>query len=276
MQTESTHTGGLCTLAMLLLSLAVPAVGNSTTAPETAVSTDWPQWRGPNRDGVALNSPKVLDSWPTSGPDLLWKSEPIPCNEKGGVGSPIVADGKVFLYVEEPHKTGVFGLTTKQLQEWGWDESSTPELAAKLDAAWGDGKKKDASINSFLDSLDPATVKNIGKDKLKSHLMESWTTHIPWVKMLGYAAYRDKEFPASKFPEEMHAGHVLNACLKAQNTYYDTLICLDETTGNQTLSAFHGNVCDSLAVWAEDWTTLADSIKFRPWLAILDNLEFIE
>ena len=57
----------------------------------------WPQWRGPNRDGVVLNSPKLMDEWPKEGPPLLWKSGVIPSTSadtggklanEGGSGSP--------------------------------------------------------------------------------------------------------------------------------------------------------------------------------------------
>jgi hypothetical protein len=29
---------------------------------------DWPQYCGPNRNGVAVSGPKLLDSWPHEGP----------------------------------------------------------------------------------------------------------------------------------------------------------------------------------------------------------------
>jgi outer membrane protein assembly factor BamB len=39
-----------------------------------APAADWPQWRGPNRDG---HSPEtgLLDSWPAGGPRLVWKTK---------------------------------------------------------------------------------------------------------------------------------------------------------------------------------------------------------
>ena len=33
---------------------------------------DWPQWRGPNRDGVSTEK-NLLDKWPEEGPPLAWK-----------------------------------------------------------------------------------------------------------------------------------------------------------------------------------------------------------
>ncbi len=53
----------LCSLAILPLLLALPLL---------AESTDWPQYRGPSRDGI---SPEVglLDPWPEGGPKVLWR-----------------------------------------------------------------------------------------------------------------------------------------------------------------------------------------------------------
>jgi outer membrane protein assembly factor BamB len=38
-----------------------------------AISADWPQWRGPNRDGVSTER-GLLKSWPVGGPQLFWKA----------------------------------------------------------------------------------------------------------------------------------------------------------------------------------------------------------
>ena len=61
-------------------------------------AADWNQWRGPGRDGTAAASPPLAESWPKAGPVKLWQSEKIPSNNAGGLGSPVVADGKVYLY----------------------------------------------------------------------------------------------------------------------------------------------------------------------------------
>jgi len=50
------------------------------TAPERAAgnrnSRDWPQWRGPNRDGVSLDT-GLLKRWPDAGPPVAWKATGI-------------------------------------------------------------------------------------------------------------------------------------------------------------------------------------------------------
>src|SRR5258708_7947873 len=51
----------LLTLAGLFLFFAV----------SPALALDWPQWRGPNRDGVSKET-GLLKEWPNGGPKLAW------------------------------------------------------------------------------------------------------------------------------------------------------------------------------------------------------------
>jgi len=39
-----------------------------------AWDADWPQWRGPNRDGISPET-GLLRSWPPGGPQLVWKTQ---------------------------------------------------------------------------------------------------------------------------------------------------------------------------------------------------------
>jgi outer membrane protein assembly factor BamB len=39
-----------------------------------AARTDWPQWRGPERDGHSADK-GLLDAWPKEGPPLLWRGD---------------------------------------------------------------------------------------------------------------------------------------------------------------------------------------------------------
>jgi outer membrane protein assembly factor BamB len=52
---------------------------------------DWPQWRGPNRDGV-WNESGVLESFPGDGLKIRWRS-PVGF----GWSSPVVSQGRVFV-----------------------------------------------------------------------------------------------------------------------------------------------------------------------------------
>jgi outer membrane protein assembly factor BamB len=60
--------------------------------PASANSTEWPQWRGPNRDGVSAET-GLLSSWPSGGPKVLWTAS----NLGSGYGSVAVAGGRIYL-----------------------------------------------------------------------------------------------------------------------------------------------------------------------------------
>src|SRR5882724_10308817 len=57
----------------------------------TARADDWPQWRGPQRDGV-WREEGIMKAFPPDGLKALWRAE-----AGGGWSSPVVADGRVFL-----------------------------------------------------------------------------------------------------------------------------------------------------------------------------------
>jgi outer membrane protein assembly factor BamB len=59
---------------------------------------DWPQWRGPNRDGVCGEA-GLLESFPTGGLKVRWR---VPVG--WGFSSPVMAQGRVFLADSEVTK----------------------------------------------------------------------------------------------------------------------------------------------------------------------------
>ena len=67
---------------LLLVCLILPAAVRAD---------DWPQWLGPQRDGV-WREKGILDKFPKGGPKVLWR---VPIG--GGYAGPAVADGKVYV-----------------------------------------------------------------------------------------------------------------------------------------------------------------------------------
>src|SRR5688572_3675087 len=57
-----------------------------------ASASDWPQWRGPKRDGISTET-GLLKQWPAGGPPLAWRTNKI----GAGISSVSVADGKIFI-----------------------------------------------------------------------------------------------------------------------------------------------------------------------------------
>src|SRR5262249_13490949 len=68
----------------------------STFEPAGAERDDWPQWRGPARDGLSLAT-GLLAAWPPEGPRLVWKS-----HIGRGFSSLAIVGGRLFTMDEEP------------------------------------------------------------------------------------------------------------------------------------------------------------------------------
>jgi len=63
----------------------------ATLSTHAAAPADWPQWRGPNRDGVSTET-GLLDKWPTDGPRLAWKTSGL----GAGFSSVTLAGDRIF------------------------------------------------------------------------------------------------------------------------------------------------------------------------------------
>jgi outer membrane protein assembly factor BamB len=96
-----------------LLALPLLAVLSTTVAN----AADWPQWRGPERNGISKEV-GLLQEWPSEGPPLAWKATEIGT----GYSSPSIAGGLVFLQ------------TTRKGEEFALalDEKNGKELWSRL------------------------------------------------------------------------------------------------------------------------------------------------
>jgi len=72
-------------------AVSVAAFLLGTTVAIVVHAADWPQWRGPNRDGVWSES-GILESFPADGLQARWR-RPVGY----GWSSPVVSQGKVFV-----------------------------------------------------------------------------------------------------------------------------------------------------------------------------------
>ena len=78
------------------LILPLLSLGFGLVLPRAARAADWPQWRGPHRDGISSET-GLLKEWPKEGPKLLWK-----IGEAGsGYSTPAVVAERVYLLGNE-------------------------------------------------------------------------------------------------------------------------------------------------------------------------------
>ncbi len=73
------------TLGFLVASVLLLAV-------VLARADDWPQWRGPKRDGHSKET-GLLKEWPKDGPKLIWQVKDL----GGGYSTPSVAGGRIYV-----------------------------------------------------------------------------------------------------------------------------------------------------------------------------------
>ncbi len=76
-------------------------------------AADWPQWRGPNRDGISSET-GLLDAWPKGGPPLVWKIQGL----GEGYSSAAIAGGRLFIQGQQGNEEYVLAYdanTGKQL-----------------------------------------------------------------------------------------------------------------------------------------------------------------
>jgi outer membrane protein assembly factor BamB len=89
-----------------LLSLITATLFSLWIAPTQrteAAGSDWPQWRGPHRDGVSPEK-GLLDAWPEGGPSLAWKTRGL----GAGYSGVSVVDGKLFTMGDGPETSFIF------------------------------------------------------------------------------------------------------------------------------------------------------------------------
>src|SRR4029453_7470210 len=55
-------------------------------------SSDWPQWRGPQRNGIS-NESGLLKQWPTDGPKVVWQVNDI----GDGYSTPSVVGNRIYV-----------------------------------------------------------------------------------------------------------------------------------------------------------------------------------
>jgi len=81
----------------------------------TGLAADWPQWRGPARDGISPEK-GLLKSWPAEGPRLAWKAQGL----GEGYSSFAISGGRLFTQGQRGNQQFVLALdanTGKKLWE---------------------------------------------------------------------------------------------------------------------------------------------------------------
>ena len=101
--------------AIVFLAAAAMIACASTAADGLIASAekDWPQWRGPRRDGIS-DEKGLQQSWPEGGPKLLWKAEGL----GKGWSSPIIVGERIYITGDVGEDLIVFALDRGGKERW--------------------------------------------------------------------------------------------------------------------------------------------------------------
>ena len=99
--------------AAVLTVAALLTVAGSMVSSAPAAETDWPDWRGPGRDGKSADT-GLLKQWPEGGPNRLWHATDIGI----GYSSVVVADGAVYITGDKDGKTVITCFDLQGQEQW--------------------------------------------------------------------------------------------------------------------------------------------------------------
>ncbi len=161
-----------CAAALLVIGLS--SVGASQTN-----AVDWPQWRGPNRDGhvVGFTPPKV---WP----DRLtqrWKVD-----VGSGYATPLLVGNRIYMFSRQAENEVMAALdaaSAKVLWQTRYPAPFTMDKAAaphgpgpKSTPAYADGKLFSIGMSGIVTAFDAATGKQLWQ-KPGQPAQPLWTSH---------------------------------------------------------------------------------------------------
>jgi len=227
------------------------------TGTNMAVAADWGEWRGPQRNGVVQQSPRLLDAWPDAGPRRLWVSEEtVPGEDRfggyrgGGYSSVVVADGRVYclFVVPRPVKIATRTLTRQKLVRLGWPKAKPPEdLLKKVEQARVSDErqaiKNPKELAAWIKKWLGANTDAEAKRKYGAFVMDRLKrgqAALDLAVLDRLAAIQDKRFPSQEaldawFTENGIEGDLrktVQSQIPDTETHRDSgLICLDAATG---------------------------------------------
>lgn len=150
-----------CLLSCIIaaaVSLPSPVPAPAAEAQPKLVASaapDWPQWRGPRRDGVSTET-GLLATWPEAGPPRLWKAEGI----AKGYSSPIVVGETIYITGDAGDDLLITAITLDGKRRWQVKNGKAwkgPYPGARAACCYDDGKLYHLNAQGRLACLDAAS-----------------------------------------------------------------------------------------------------------------------
>lgn len=158
---ELVPIGILMLSAIVALSAqeAYPAYTAAKSGLIASPEPDWPQWRGPRRDGIS-DEKDLLQSWPKSGPELLWKVDGL----GKGWSSPIVAGPHVYITGDVGDNLVIFAFDRNGNPVWRTKNGKSwkgPFPGSRACCVFSDGRLYNLNAHGRVVCLDAASGREI-------------------------------------------------------------------------------------------------------------------
>jgi len=147
------YSGAITSLSPLTVTSS-PADG-LISSPEP----DWPQWRGPRRDGIS-DEKGLLSSWPEGGPKLLWKIDGL----GKGWSCPIIVGQRLYITGDVGNDLVIFALNRSGEVQWkvmngrSW---KNPYPGARACCVFSEGRLYNMNAHGRVVCLDAASGKEL-------------------------------------------------------------------------------------------------------------------
>jgi outer membrane protein assembly factor BamB len=145
----------------LILATAILAGSHLLIAEETPTVTlvrsdapDWPQWRGPHRNGICEEE-GLLGEWPDDGPTQEWAVSGI----GRGYASPIVVGDTIYIPGDEDEKLLISAISLQGKLRWQTNNGAVwtrSHPGARAACCYDDGKLYHMNAHGRLACLDAA------------------------------------------------------------------------------------------------------------------------
>jgi len=157
---------------LIVPSIITTAVGDGLIA---SPEPDWPQWRGPRRDGIS-DEKGLLPSWPQSGPKLLWTIN----NLGKGWSSPIIVGQQLFITGDVGEDLLIFAFNLNGFPQWQAKNGQAwkgPYPGARACCVFSEGRVYNMNAHGRVTCLDAAS----GQELWNVNILERFTAkNITW------------------------------------------------------------------------------------------------
>jgi outer membrane protein assembly factor BamB len=211
-------------------------------------SAEWPQWRGPGRDGVSADTTPIASALPAEGFKTLWESGFVPSDHYGGHASPVVSGERVYLSLVWHERAASEQRVLDQETMQKFNHRGLPkELSEKMEAARLalSPRLRGAKLDAFIEQWNKDNLTAEQQIALGSWvgsrfraggtaMAMEWLDKIaskenkPFANAAALKAWLDEE----KFPADV-AQKVIDTVPNTVMTAKDAVLCLDLASGKE-------------------------------------------